>query len=620
MAIYNPKRARELEAAARLAEAQRQRELAKGQREQRTTEQILGLVEGLIGAAPQVAGAFEQSQAERVLAGDRPLEMPEAKDPLESLGRFLFEPGIQRRAKAMAQERAPAELAKLQPLTTQAVTQRLAAGDRPLDMPSERKQITREEYEKRLGQAMPVEASARGVLEQSPALSMLPEREQQALAVGETQRVQAEQAAAERQARMDEAKLAEMAAKATKAAGGELPDRKDLRQAAELTTIANASNLEGEINAVGDPTLTGQTFEKVKQLAEQSYAARGGDPSTNEGMADVSSIVAATYKKYRKKDFSPKDYDQVQEALNLNYELNGLNDLRSKVSFEPTQAQQIRQRIAETETILNLDEIMKAANDLQVLGELTSDQVVYLRLAAQAKNSLIKAANDGYNVTNSDFGRLSSIVLDPMAPQEVWDGLLTGTLRNINSSAKQRFDVISSTVTAPASLRARMMELEIPEVALTGGKDKVLKDVPGDIGEVFSNLFTLLGQAGLSATGIDDAINMASNSDNPTLKGAADAAKTVLDMFMGMSKKTDSAAPAAPQTSQQQIQQMQKLPGSELAPTAPAPPGQVHIKITLPNGMVRYDTDTLDRAAKMKEMGKKTGIQVGFIQDVGAGR
>jgi hypothetical protein len=467
----------------------------------------------------------------------------------------------------MAQERAPAELATLRPLATEAVK------TKPLDKPAERKEISKEQFEKRLEDTSPEFAQKRvqAVLEESPVMQLLSEQQRQAMAAGETQRVRAEQAAAERQRKFDEAQLAKLTAGAAKAAGGELPDRKALRQAAELTVVASAADLEGEINAVGDPTLTGQTFEKVKDLAEKAYIERGGDPTTNEGMADVSSLVKAAYSKYRKKDFSPKDYDQVQEALNLNDELNGLNELRTKVQFSPTQAQQIRQRISETETILNIDEIVKLANDLKVLGELTSDQVVYLRLAAQAKNSLIKAANDGYNVTNSDFGRLSSIVLDPMAPQEVWDGLLTGTLRNINSSAKQRFDVISSTVTAPASLRKRMIALDVPEVKLTGKEEKVLKDVPGDVGEVFSNLFTLLGQAGISATGIDDAINIGTRSDEPAIKQAAEAARGMLDMFLGMGKQPTAAAP---QTSQQQMQQIQSLPADYQPVNKSIPAGQ----------------------------------------------
>ena len=109
MAIYNPKRARELEAAARLAESQRQREMAKGQREQRTTEQILGLVEGLIGAAPQVVGGLQDLQAQQVLAGEKPLpeQKPKSDDILENISRFITDPfdaGVRQRVKQMAAE------------------------------------------------------------------------------------------------------------------------------------------------------------------------------------------------------------------------------------------------------------------------------------------------------------------------------------------------------------------------------------------------------------------------------------------------------------------------------------------------------------------------------------
>jgi thioredoxin reductase len=576
MAIYNPKRARELEAAARLAESQRQRELAKGQREQRSTEQILGLVEGLIGAAPQVVGGLQDLQAQQVLAGEKPLpeQKPKSDDILENIGRFItdpFEAGVRQKARTMAAEQKGPRLQAAEPLLREAIQkpgikQEFAPEAKTLaDIGFTPKEVTAQ-----LG-ADPREAAMKQLM-RDPALAMLPEREREAAIAGLQQRMTAEQAAAERQRKLDEAQITRLTAGATKAAGGELPQAKQLRQAAGGDAVIAAAKLEDEINTVGSPELTGQTMTNVRQLAEQAYAARGGDPNSLEGASAVSSIVKDIYKTYRKKDFSPKDYEFVENSVALDRELVELNDLRKKVKFEPTQAQIVRERISGVRTILKTEEIASAVNDLEKLGEFTEDQIVYLRLALQTKNTLIKASNDGYNVTNADYPRLSEIVADPMTPDEVWEGVVSGTRRAQNKRAKDRFDIVSAGRTAPESIRRAIESLDFPEVALTGEKETVLKDVPGEIGGALSDLFTLLAQAGLSATGVDDAINMASNSNDPTLKSAAEAARTMVEMFTGMGKKPQE--PATPQTSQQQMQKMQALPADYVPVNKTIPAGQ----------------------------------------------
>lgn len=640
MAIYNPRRARELEAAARAAEAQRETEARRGQREAQTWQQVLGTVDQLIGLAPQAIGAYETGEAQKVLAGERPLEREKPKDVLEGIAQFIsspFESGVQRRAKAMAGEMAPAELAKLQPLTTQAVQQRLAEGVQPLDTREARKQISPEEFEKRLGKAMPVEAAARGVLERSPALRLLPEREREAMAVGEAQRVQAEQAAAASAAELRQAQLDKLRADAEakqaaarKETGGVSATRKDLVEAAKGAAFESIASLEKEMNVVGDPDMTGQTISKVRSLAEEAYVARGGDPETNEGQADVNKIVEDAYKKYQKKPFSVKDYDVVQIGVELDSELRELDSLRKKVKFKPTDAQQIRQAIADTEAPFNLDAILKTANDLMLRGEITNDQLVYLRLAAQAKNNMIKAANGGYNVTNSDFTRLTQIVLDPMAPQEVWDGLLTGTLRNANKSAKERFDLISSTVTAPAALAKQVAALELPEIKLSGSQEKSLARSASDAGRVFQDLASYAANVGISALGLDQIIEAGLKSDDSSFRSLAESADAMRQMLLGKSAAPAPAAPAAPTSAAAPApaRQRAQVPSGDIAPELAyrqlKDAGQLEgrrimLIVTLSNGKTKYypvaDTpaaiESLTAKLKERDPGVKTEAYAG---------
>ena len=300
MAIYNPKRARELEAAARLAESQRQRELAKGQREQRTTEQILGLVEGLIGAAPQVVGGLQDVQAQQVLAGEKPLpeQKPETDNILENIGRFItdpFEAGVRQKARAMAQEQKGARLQAAEPLLREAIQK---PGLKPEFAPEAKTLedigFTPKEVAAQLG-ADPREAAMKQLM-RDPALAMLPEREREAAIAGLQQRMTAEQAAAERQAKMDEAEIALMKAKeknlltkkeisSQKVNPGKI---KNIANALVGAVRADAQTLKETLNS-SDDNLRAEAYDKLDELVDAKISSM---VDADGGPIDPNSVVA----------------------------------------------------------------------------------------------------------------------------------------------------------------------------------------------------------------------------------------------------------------------------------------------------------------------------------------
>lgn len=430
MAIYNPKRARELEAAARLAESQRQRELAKGQREQRTTEQILGLVEGLIGAAPQAAQAFEQSQAERVLAGERPLEMKEAEDPFTSLGRFLFEPGIQRKAKQMAQERAPAEVAKLRP-TVKTVAQGVPEANKFL-MPQD--QLTKE-------------GAVRAELERSPAFKLLPEREREALAFGEVQTAEAEQAAAERQRKFDEAQLALMEAKKTnlltkkeiasqKVAPGKI---KDIANALVGAVRPDAQPLKESLNS-SDDEIRAQAYDQLDELVDARIAsmtdAEGNpiDPNSIIAMSARAEVQKQIAKELELEPLTETALEKMAADKDVIEKLADLAERRQQVGFSPKNRQIIAAKLAEAvPSLLYIDTTMKELNKLGFEGELTPAQKSWFQDAMIMKQRLTTSEFKGTGaISDAERRSIISYVLDPMSTDEDFKQRAYDTITDIS--------------------------------------------------------------------------------------------------------------------------------------------------------------------------------------------
>ena len=453
MAIYNPRRARELEAAARAAEAQRQTETARGAREARGLERTLGLVDQLIGLAPQAIGEMQSAEARKVLAGERPLEQPApAKDDiLGQVGAFIaspFEAGVKERALAGAAKMAPSEVAKLQPLTTQAVQERVAAGDKPLDKPAERKQISPQEFEKRLSQATPVEASARGVLEQSPALRLLPEREQQALAVGETQRVQAEQAAAAseaelRQAQLDKIraesrfKISQTEAKATKVSPQK---RAELAAAIAGDVRASAQKLQQDL-ASTDPAVRSAAIDALNDqasLAAATLRTEDGQPLSPDSTivrAAAGEAVADIMKELN----LPALNEAAQAQLAVDKETIGkiadLVERRKKVGFNLNQQQIIGRAIADNSgNFLGVPQVLRALQDAGLKASLTAEQSSWLADAMIVKNRLTTQEFKGTGAI-SDFERRSVLpfVLDPFSTEAQFDQRARDTIKDISS-------------------------------------------------------------------------------------------------------------------------------------------------------------------------------------------
>ena len=430
MAIYNPKRARELEAAARLAESQRQRELAKGQREQRTTEQILGLVEGLIGAAPQAAQAFEQSQAERVLAGERPLEMEAAKDPFTGLGRLLFEPGIKAKAQKMAQERAPAEVAKLRP-TVKTVAEGVPEANKFL-MPQD--QLTKE-------------GAVRKELERSPVLQLLPEREREALAFGEVQAVEAQQAAAERQRKMDEAQLALMEAKKTnlltkkeiasqKVAPGKI---KDIANALVGAVRPDAQPLKESLNS-SDDEIRAQAYDQLDELVDARIAsmtdAEGNaiDPNSIIAMSARAEVQKQIAKELELEPLTETALEKLQSDKDTIEKLANLVERRDQVGFSPKNRQIIAAKLAQAvPDVLDIGTAIEELRRLGFEGELTSAQKSWFQDAMIMKQRLTTAEFKGTGaISDAERRSIISYVLDPMSTDEDFDQRAYDTIADIS--------------------------------------------------------------------------------------------------------------------------------------------------------------------------------------------
>jgi hypothetical protein len=638
MAIYNPKRARELEAAARLAESQRQRELAKGQREQRATEQILGLVEGLIGAAPQVVGGLQDVQAQQVLAGEKPLpeQKPKSDDILENIGRFITDPfdaGVRQRVKQMAAERAPAEVAKLQPLTSKAVKERIAAGPRPLDAPSERKELSKEQFEERVVQAMPVEATARYVLDESPVLQLLPERERQALAAGETQRVQAEQAAAERQAKMDEAEIALMKAKeknlltkkeisSQKVNPGKI---KDIANALVGAVRADAQTLKETLNS-SDDNLRAEAYDKLDELVDAKISsmvdADGNpvDPNSIIAMSARAEVQKQLAKELELEPLTETALEKLQSDKDTIEKLANLVERRSEVGFTAKNRQIIAAKLAEAvPSLLYVDRTMKELNKLGFEGELTPAQKSWFQDAMIMKQRLTTAEFKGTGaISDAERRSIISYVLDPMSTDADFDQRAYDTIADISKKFAGKVNMyrgVNKRMPADWIKFADNLDKTIGEgseqlvIDILSNKPKSAGvpslDVSGS--ELLTGAATLLETPGkMISEGGPDVFkylqSLISSGDPET----AAAASTALGQLRNLLPQQQPAA--APQTSQQQVQQMQ--PAQEVEETAYARlkqegklgPGMEMFIITNQQGKVSYVTaeDTEEGIRKLE--------------------
>jgi len=462
MAIYNPKRARELEAAARLAESQRQRELAKGQREQRSTEQFLGLVEGLIGAAPQVVGGLQDVQAQQVLAGEKPLpeQKPETDNILENIGRFITDPfdaGVRQKARAMAQEQKGARLQAAEPLLREAIQK--PGVKQPAKFKGE-PEVLGAPYadfgavkEPGVPYAMepevkftPREAAMKQLM-RDPALAMLPEREREAAIAGLQQRMTAEQAEAERQAKMDEAELDLMRAKeknlltkkeisSQKVNPGKI---KNIANALVGAVRADAQTLKETLNS-SDDNLRAEAYDKLDELVDAKISsmvdADGSpiDPNSIIAMSARAEVQKQLAKELELEPLTESALEKMQSDKDTIEKLANLVERRSEVGFTAKNRQIIAAKLAEAvPSLLYVDRTMKELNKLGFEGELTPAQKSWFQDAMIMKQRLTTAEFKGTGaISDQERRSIISYVLDPMSTDADFDQRAYDTIADIS--------------------------------------------------------------------------------------------------------------------------------------------------------------------------------------------
>jgi hypothetical protein len=458
MAIYNPKRARELEAAARLAESQRQRELAKGQREQRSTEQILGLVEGLIGAAPQVVGGLQDVQAQQVLAGERPLpeQKPKSDDILENIGRFItdpFEAGVRQKARAMAQEQKGARLQAAEPLLREAIQK--PGVKEPAKFKGE-PEVLGAPYadfgavkEPGVPYAMepevkftPREAAMKQLM-RDPALAMLPEREREAAIAGLQQRMTAEQAAAEREAeefglRKSELEARKAAAEAKKAAA----ERKEGAKL-DVNTIAGSiqipvgditTELREQLNSTDEQVAT-EARQQVNQMAEDQAKANGYDVTDASVRAGIAKAIGQAYKSVDMKPLSEKSIKEYAVDADAINSLVRLDALRKKAGWSPDKAEVLKQYVVDNLNLpFNLESVLQLGRNGFIRAGLTAEDYNYMAEAQIARQKMALAVFKGTGaVSENERSSVEPFVLTPWSTEEEWDLRFRTTVQTLAS-------------------------------------------------------------------------------------------------------------------------------------------------------------------------------------------
>jgi len=458
MAIYNPKRARELEAAARLAESQRQRELAKGQREQRTTEQILGLVEGLIGAAPQVVGGLQDVQAQQVLAGERPLpeQKPETDNILENIGRFITDPfdaGVRQKARAMAAEQKSARLQAAEPLLREAIQK--PGVKQPAKFKGEPEVLVAPYADfgavKEPGVPYAIEPevkftpreAAMKQLMRDPAWARLPEREREAAIAGLQQRMTAEQAAAEREAeefglRKSELEARKAAAEAKKAAAerkeGAKLDVNTIAGSIQIPVSDITTELREQLNSTDEQVAT-EARQQVNQMAEDQAVANGYDPTDASVRAGIAKAIGQAYKNVDMKPLSEKSIKEYAVDADAINSLVRLDALRKKSGWSPDKAEVLKQYVVDNLNLpFNLESVLQLGRNGFIRAGLTAEDYNYMAEAQIARQKMALAVFKGTGaVSENERSSVEPFVLTPWSTEEEWDLRFRTTVQTLAS-------------------------------------------------------------------------------------------------------------------------------------------------------------------------------------------
>jgi hypothetical protein len=486
------KEMRALQAAARTAEAQRQRELAKGQREQRTTEQILGLVEGLIGAAPQVVGGLQDIEAQQVLAGEKPLpeQKPKSDDILENIGRFFTDPfdaGVRQRVTQMAPQELAAKREVLKPLTTQQVTKGLAG-----------------KYEEELGVPLPprmgAERAAEDVIATVPAAKFVPQAERQAMVAGDIQRVQAEQAAAEREAELfglqkrkieaeagaKEAQAKKFLTEAESKKQQVAPARmKELSKAITMGVRSFAQDLKSDLNST-DPNIRGAAIDRLnEQVLLEASTIRNNDGSLISqdsplARAAAGEAVAQLAKELELPKLADSSLGEFADAKNTIEEVSSLVERRKNLGNFPVGAVDvIAQRLASaTPQMLGAQNFVNESRKLALESGMTNEQFSWLMDAEILKNRLITEEFRGTGaISDQERASIRDNVLTPIATYEQFQQRAYDTIRNVSNKFVGRVNTYREVNQIPSSVLSFTDKLS---KVLGGDREKIALAIIGE--------------------------------------------------------------------------------------------------------------------------------------------
>ena len=615
------KELRALQAAARAAEAQRQTETARGQREARGLERTLGLVDQLIGLAPQAIEGYQAGEVQKILAGERGLEREKPKDDdiLGQIGAFIaspFEEGVQRKAKMAAGRMAPERLQQVEPLLREAIRK---PGMTPAMTPQEvKKQVTESKavggkfVEPAPRQRAPREA-ARAELMKDPALALLPQQQQEAAIAGLEQRMAAEQGAAQAaSAKADlERRKAEADIALKEAEAGDLKLKGTQEKAVDLISaplfeVASSVALsEKEGLTSTDVNRVLESRRNVLQAMDDQLVALGQDPSSPSAQEAKQRALKAALKDTEMPDLPAGEITKLSNLSDTIRNLMTLDALRQKAEWNPKKAQIIKQKIVESfpgTPIVDAGDLLRLATNTQNRAKLSADELAFLNYANIMQNRMALAEFVGTGaVGEKEANRVMPFVLNPWTTDVEWEKEFSTSLQGIAgkfghtvlaqrelnrvpeslvSLARDAID-FSTTTTRPDAISRALQ------------KSKEIMESPADTTRPTPEQAALDiqkgGRAALGAPGevIGETIGLEQFLDRVIEANAADAPPGTVDYLKSLLKKLPAApAPAAPAPAAT----------APAAPAATAPAEQkVTVRVTAPDGQVKVYSTTRSR-------------------------
>jgi len=581
------KELRALQAAQQAAEAQRETEARRGQREAQTWQQVLGTVDQLIGLAPQAIGAYETGEAQKVLAGERPLEREKPKDVLEGIAQFIsspFEGGVQRRAKAMAGEMAPAELEKIRPTLTQAIGGVPEANKFlvPRDRLTEQEVVQRE-------------------IKRSPVLSLLPEQQREAIGFGETQRVQAEQAAKAREQEMFDLQKKKIEAQAG------VPKAQQVKvglfvDAALPAVMKTAKEFRDQLNS-DQPAVANEAADSIAASADQALAplVASGDIAfgSPEYEAAKGQVIRKATEAEKKKVPEEKTIQPFLQDQSLIGNLIRLTDLRKKSNWSPSQERIIQQVALEGINLFGFETIPQSLQGVIDRIDMTPAQQAYYKEALALRREIMVALNGPGVLSNQDTNELAKAAINPFSTNDEWNATANAMLERVGTLYSNRLDALGGIYSFPQSV-------------IQFGKQ-----IPKSVGEVVAGDVPFGGmipseREAIAQRSVEQTIKLpepiiaalTSLAGQGVEKIGDEAMSAIMELLRGQ-----TAAPAAPAPAPA------PAAPTAAAPTAAAPAnGSVLVEITDRLGVTQQRSVPQGRLQKLIEMVKIAGGSYRIIE------